>query len=416
MVEVVIVGAGAAGISAGRELMSRGLSVLVLEAQDRTGGRAFTDRFSLPGHWDQGAQWFHSANVNPLVPLAKAEGWDFETEDRIGSGSSFARGALVDPLAAEAEEQALEAGTRAVYSAGQAGRDIPVAEAMAAQRQASVDRVFRLMSSEDSEKVSAQGYADYADTGVNWIVTQGMGALIERLAQGLPVRTGVAVRAIAETPTGVRIETSGGVVEAKAVIVTAATNLILSGAIHFASASAMAVLDQMQGLPCGDYEKLALACDRLPFDPEGALFCDVTLDDGMVFGFQTVTGPAPKLIAHFGGSDARRMAAMSLEEAAARAKDAVAAAFGSSASRSVTAFARTGWAVNPWVRGAYSYARVGAGTARKTMIATAAETGPIRFAGEAFSLPWHSTVHGAWTSGHEVAQDLAMQLGVAHRT
>ena len=51
---------------------------------------------------------------------------------------------------------------------------------------------------------------------------------------------------------------------------------------------------------------------------------------------------------------------------------------------------------------------VGAGTTRIAMIGM--ETGAIRFAGEAFSLPWHATVHGAWQSGKDVAGDLAAGL------
>ena len=53
-VDVVIVGAGAAGIGAGLELRDRGISCVILEAAERVGGRAFTDKTSLPYLWDQG--------------------------------------------------------------------------------------------------------------------------------------------------------------------------------------------------------------------------------------------------------------------------------------------------------------------------------------------------------------------------
>ena len=48
--DVVVVGAGAAGIAAARELRSRGFSVLIVEASGRIGGRAFTesDTFGFP--------------------------------------------------------------------------------------------------------------------------------------------------------------------------------------------------------------------------------------------------------------------------------------------------------------------------------------------------------------------------------
>ncbi len=409
MVDVVIVGAGAAGVSAGLELAARGVSFVILEASDRIGGRAFTDRTSLPGHWDQGCQWFHCANVNPLVPVADSIGWDFEREDRLDRSMTFQAGRFLTPAEDDSEGAVLEAGINAIYAAAAAGQDLPLTAVLPQVRPAFVDFVLRLQSSEDPDKVSTLGYADYADTNVNWVVTQGLGALIERLAIGLPVRSGVAVTGMAEGKGGVRLTTSAGVIEARAAIVTASTNVLLSGAIDFAPGPVQAALDLMQDLPCGAYEKLALAFDRLPFDPKDRLFCDLlTAATALPLDFQIVTGPTPKLIAHFGGRDARAMAAMGLADLTAHARDALAAAFGSQAPRAVTGSAMTGWSANPWTRGAYSYARVGAGTTRIAMIGM--ETGAIRFAGEAFSLPWHATVHGAWQSGKDVAGDLAAGL------
>src|SRR3712207_1337240 len=68
--DVVIVGAGSAGISAARRLISAGLSVIVLEARSRIGGRTVTARFK--GHpVDLGAHWLHAGPINPLVKLGR---------------------------------------------------------------------------------------------------------------------------------------------------------------------------------------------------------------------------------------------------------------------------------------------------------------------------------------------------------
>jgi len=412
MVDVVIVGAGAAGVSAGLELASRGLSFVIVEASDRIGGRAYTDRTSLPGHWDQGGQWFHCADVNPLVPLAQTLGWDFEREDRTGNWMSFRGSRWLGAAEGAAEDAALQAGFEAVYAAGGTGRDVPAHHVLATLRPAIVDQIFRLMSSEDPDKVSTLGHSDYADTEVNWIVSGGLGALIGRLSQGLPIRTNVAVTGIDTTAGGVRVETAQGNLEARAAIVTASTNVLLSGAIRFGPGPAQAVLDLMQDLPCGAYEKLALAFDRLPFDPGDRLMCSIASEGApLPMNFQIVAGPTPKLIAHLGGKDARAIAAMRLGEATALARDALTAAFGGDAAKAITGAAMTSWSSNPWTRGAYSHARVGAGTVRRSMIAV--KTGAVRFAGEAFSQPWHTTVHGAWASGKDVAVNLAESLSRA---
>lgn len=411
MDDVVIVGAGAAGISAARQLAASGISCTILEARNRIGGRAYTDTTSLPGHWDQGCQWFHCADINPLVPEAAALGWDFERRDRSRLSMRFLDGRWQGPEDLLDYSRAVDAAFDAVYAAGESGLDVPVAQVLpeSGQWRPLLHSLFQVIVSEDPEVTSTLGYVDYLDTATNWIVTGGLGALIGRLAQGLTIRTGVAVRAIDLLAKGVRLETSHGVLEAKAVIVTAPTNVLLSGAIRFPPGDAQPVLDHVQDLPCGSYEKVALAFDRLPFDPSDLLFCNIRArSDSVPLGFQIVAGPHPMLIAHIGGSAARDLVDRGQEAMISVACDGLDAAFGSSVRRSITGAAVTGWQQDPWSRGAYSYAKVGAGTARKAMIA--ANAGPIRFAGEAFSLTSYSTAHGAWQSGREVAADLARAL------
>jgi monoamine oxidase len=68
-----VVGAGMTGLTAARALKAAGKSVIVLEARDRVGGRAFADNdFVVPA--DLGAQWFHQGLANPLVDLAERRG------------------------------------------------------------------------------------------------------------------------------------------------------------------------------------------------------------------------------------------------------------------------------------------------------------------------------------------------------
>ena len=73
--DVLIVGAGAAGAAAGRELVRRGLHPLVLEARDRVGGRAWTDASAFGFPVDMGCSWLHSANVNPWMTYAREHGF-----------------------------------------------------------------------------------------------------------------------------------------------------------------------------------------------------------------------------------------------------------------------------------------------------------------------------------------------------
>ena len=72
--DVVIVGAGTAGLSAAKTLKKFGYSVVVLEAAAFVGGRCITDNSTFKIPFDVGGSWLHSAKINPLARLAEKHG------------------------------------------------------------------------------------------------------------------------------------------------------------------------------------------------------------------------------------------------------------------------------------------------------------------------------------------------------
>src|ERR1700675_4697987 len=70
-VDVAIIGAGAAGLGAARALENSGLSIIVLEARDRVGGRGHTIMASPDITFDLGCGWLHSADENSFVKIAE---------------------------------------------------------------------------------------------------------------------------------------------------------------------------------------------------------------------------------------------------------------------------------------------------------------------------------------------------------
>jgi monoamine oxidase len=413
--DVVIVGAGAAGVGAGLELQARGVPFVILEAADRVGGRAFTDHASLPGHWDQGCHWFHSADVNPLVAWADRLGSDYEVRESFGAMMVWQGGRWLERGAAEAASAAIDAAIGAIYTGAEAlgdtGGDRSVAEVLprGGDWAGIVRSIARLMTSADPEDVSMRGYADYADTEVNRAVRGGLGDLIGRMAAGLPVRLGTPVTAIAQRAGGVRVTTAAGEIDAKAVVVTASTNVLASGTIRIDSADAAAVLERVGDVPCGAYEKIALALRRPPVDVAETRFCWIEPGDGgRGLNFQFAPAQAPIVIAHVGGTDARDLARAGEAAMVDLATERLVEAFGAGIRGEIIGAAVTGWQANPWVRGAYSYTRPGGAARRHEMIA--ADTGDIVFAGEAFSTNSYSTAHGAYLSGRDVAGRLAARL------
>jgi len=102
-VDAVVVGAGAAGIAAGRRLAAAGKRFVVLEAADQVGGRCITDTKTFGVPYDRGAHWIYAADINPLAKLAMQSGFDIYSAppgQRMRIGRRYAReGEMEDFLA-----------------------------------------------------------------------------------------------------------------------------------------------------------------------------------------------------------------------------------------------------------------------------------------------------------------------------
>src|SRR3954467_434523 len=72
--DIVVIGAGAAGIAAARRIAAANRKVIVIEASDRIGGRCLTDTATFGVPFDRGARWIHNPDTGPLVRMARGLG------------------------------------------------------------------------------------------------------------------------------------------------------------------------------------------------------------------------------------------------------------------------------------------------------------------------------------------------------
>jgi monoamine oxidase len=395
--DVVVVGAGAAGLVAARELAAAGLTVRVLEARERVGGRAWTDRepFGLP--IDRGCAWLHSADSNPWTAYARTQGFTLlerSPQWRQWLGGRRVSGALRERLDAD-WDRAIEA----ILTAARGGRDVPVSTIVPADLE--FRRLFDATMSRwmgvDPPDLSTADFAASEESDVNWSVPEGLGAVVATAAKGLDIVLGCPVTAIDWSGPGVRVASAGGTLECDAVIVTVPTPLLARGEPRFVPALPARYGEAFDGLALG-------VANKVFFEVEpGALPLEGTVNlIGRDTGPSLTVRPSGHdlLLAFFGGTQARELEANGELEAAAR--DELAWLFGADFPRRIRRSTSTAWASDPWARGSYSAARPGFARCRTVLTEPVAER--VSFAGDACTLHSYGEITGAWDSAALAAQ------------
>lgn len=407
--DVLVIGAGCAGIAAARELAFRGRSCVVLEAGRRVGGRAWTESTSLGVPFDHGASWLHQADDNPLTPLARALGIEMLDHDALRERRLFAHGRL----ATAEEDRAFAAAEHdfwtAIDAAATDGRsDRPASDAAphAGPWDATVAHwEGAQICAAELSRMSLHDFAATALDGPNLVTHIGIGGLVTRLAAGLPIRLGMAVTRIRWGAHSVTAEGAFGSITARAAIVTVSTGVLAAGGIAFDPPLPEATQAAIHALPLGLLTKIAFRTDHpdapdLP--PFASLRRAVTQDGDRPMSWISRLFGDPVMIAFCGGSRAWAFAG---DRAAAQAEARAEATtvFGLRAAAALGVPVVTQWAEGPLFRGSYSHALPGAQAARTTLARPLAD-GRLCFAGEACHPRFAATVAGAWESGVTAAR------------
>jgi monoamine oxidase len=401
-VDVAIIGAGAAGLGAARALESAGFSVLVLEARDRLGGRAHTI-LAAPGiTFDLGCGWLHSADKNTFVDIARQLKFAVDKtrppwrEQALDIG--FPRQLRVEFLAA------LDAFYDRAEEAAKNPRDAAASTCLEPGNRWNpmIDAISTYINGSTLDLVSLHDMEAYEDTGINWRVPRGYGALISAYGAPCPVALGAQVTVIDHSGKRVRVETSRGMLTANKVIVTVPTSLVANEIVRF-DPPLPAKVDAARGLPLGVDDKVMLRLDDADMLSNDTGLRGATMRTAMG-GFHIKPFGQPCIEGFFGGSFARELEDAGEGAMAAQAIDEVVALLGSDFRRKLTPLSESRWANDPFAQGAYSHALPGHAGARAVLAAPV--DGRLFFAGEATSPNFFSTAHGARDSGERAAREV----------
>ena len=405
--DTVVVGAGAAGVGSGRRLAQAGASFLILEAKDRAGGRAHTLVGRSGAGVDLGCGWLHSADQNPWVALAEAEGFEIDR-----SRPAWER-RLTGVNLSEAQARALGAAFQAFEArleAAAAEPDRPASELFddtTAPWRPMLDAFSGAYNGAPFRDISVHDYAAYQPTDENWRLPRGYGALIAQVAAGLPVAYEAPVSRIDRSGSPLRLITGQGDVLARTVIVAVPTTVLAEDRLVF-DPPLPEVQAAAHALPLGHVDKCFLALAEPEALPSEVMVSGRT--DTADTGSYTLRPFGRAMIEGFFGGDLAAVLEMEGEGAfCAHASDELVALFGTDLRRRLRPLAESRWGRDPYIRGAYSHARPGQADARARLRRPVEDR--LFFAGEACSAHAFSTAHGAYETGVEAAEATLITLG-----
>jgi monoamine oxidase len=407
--DIVVIGAGAAGIAAARRIVAAGRKVVVLEAASQVGGRCITDSSTFEVPFDRGARWIHNPETNPMIRLGRAAGLEIMPapsgqKTRIGRRNA---------RASETEEflAALVKANRAIDEASRRS-DVSCGSVMpkelgdwAGTAEFVLGAAF---AGKDLKDISVVDRARAQDRNSAIACRQGLGTLVAKLAEQLPLSLSTPASRIEWGNRDAVVQTPAGRITARAAIITVSSNVLANGNIKFAPDIPKRTLDAAAKLGLGSYDHIAL---QLSGNPLGLARDDILIE-------QSNSTRTALLSANIGGSTlctidvagsfGRDLSAQGERAMVAFAQEWLVKLFGSEVGAAVKKSSTTQWNALPYVLGAMSAAAPGGQPSRRTL---AEPIGAVFFAGEATHETMWGTVDGAWDSGERAAEAALRRIG-----
>ena len=405
--DVVIVGAGAAGIAAARRVAAAGRRYLLIEAADHLGGRCVTDMSTFGVPYDRGAHWIHSSGSNPLARVTPGRGVDVypaPQSQKVRIGLRYAReGELEDFLAAQVRA------SRAIDDAARKG-DVACEQALPGDLGDWRSTVEFLLGpftcGKDLSQLSAVDFARIPERNADAFCRQGFGSLLADRAAGLTVQLSTPATSIAIDRT-VEVETPKGTITGRTAIITVSTNVLASGRIRFAPDLPPRISGAFSSLSLGSYDHIAFqfAGNPLGLDSDDLVFeRSAGTQTAAILG--NVSG-TPLCLVEVAGSFGRDLSAKGEAAMVDAAADWLAKLYGTGVKKAVQRASATRWNADPLALGAMSAAGPRGEAAPRALE-------PVRgvawFAGEAVHETLWGTVGGAWESGERAADAALRQL------
>lgn len=410
---VIVVGAGISGLKTAKDLQSKGFTVIVLEAQEKVGGRLRTDR-SLGVAFDEGASWIHKPKGNPITDLVSTSGAKtFLTDDSNVkvydiNGSEYKSTLLTN------EENSFNSAVENVENSGNKTQSFETVFNTLYPSKVD-DRLWDYMLSAylefstggDISKLSSlYFYDDKEYKGDDIIVTNGYDKVADYLAEGLNIHLNTRVSAIDYSNDMVKVTSDNGTFEGDYVVVTVPLGVLKKKVISFTPALSYSKLEAIANTNMGNVNKFLFVWDT-PFWNTNLQYIGYTPEEKGKFNYFLNINKftnANGLMTFAFGDYATETESMTDNEIINKVMAHLKKIYGNNIPEP-TQFLRTKWGENINSYGAYSYATNGTTSADFKTMATSVDD-KLFFAGEHTSRSYRGTVHGAYLSGQREARKI----------
>lgn len=427
--KVIVIGAGAAGLSAARVLRAEGREVIVLEGRNRLGGRLSTIEVG-EGIVDEGGNWIHGAPANPLYHLALEAGLEIHKDDLLNPLQlvSFDKvsGRRVNSLKIT---YFLLRVARLISRYGKADVDATHPENNLAERLdkeisrvrgATNRRQFRsllrtvvdMIAAKESEYLHTNAIAlNPDDGGSDYVISGGYSTLIQQLADGLDVRLDTRVESIRYGDEGVVVNTADGSHEGSHAIVTVPLGVLKAHSIAFDPPLPEPKLAAIENIGAGVVEKIVLTFENpfwrsRPEKPQSVFYISDVLGEFPAFVDTTSSAGCPMLVAFLTGDHLDRLS-QNPQAFVERAGEVLKEIFPTSYEAPIAVHV-TNWGTDPFALCSYSTPTIGV-TARDYEQLAEPVAGRVLFAGEATYREHAGFAEGAMGSGIREARRILGQ-------
>ena len=410
--DVIIIGAGSAGLSAAKELTKRGISFIVVEGSHRIGGRAYSEEIAPDVWFDLGCAYLVAGpdaknqidESNPFIDFAKSHGAVIE-EYHYDSHYHY-NGRRLDDIEMKAREEYYKECEEAIRSSVDGGDDCAISEIVDLENPYATPYLdmMAVTAPKDLDEASAADFFHKVEEHIDFITLRGYGNLVAQWGSDVNVSLNTKVESVDWSGKDVLVETVNGSIRARCLISTVSNGILAAQHIHFKPRLPDWKMEAIQSVPMGAENKIGVHFTKDVFGPEASGYYQSWSSEAQG-AYIDVNLMSTNVVSVFmGGRFSIWMEKQGQQAAHEFAVDHIAELFGDDIRQSVGRSIVTAWVTEPWTLGSYACALPGQFHQRESL--PLAIDNKLFFAGEATARA-NGTCNGAYWSGVRAAREVA---------